>query len=185
MFRCAINKDVEIEVKTHFRLPSYTYLIMCREMIVFANTKATEFTHRFTFLPNFDYAPESKVIVYCVRDGKIIVDSVKVNMYDDFNAFIDLDVKPNTVQPGQIVDINVKSNPNSYIGLLGIDKSVLFSRGSNYLANDEIWDELNKFCSQIKLRSIDYLKLEGKWSFHYNSWYDFAVSEESYFPFSN
>lgn len=142
---------------------------------VFDDSNTTEFTHRFSFCPNFDYAPRAKVIIYCLRDQSIVSADVCVEMNDDFKNFIDLDVAPNTAKPGQIVDINVKSNPNSYIGLLGIDKSVLLLRGGNDLTSDQIWNELEMFSTQVKHRSYDYSE-ERKMPCYYNPWDDFSVS---------
>lgn len=114
------------------------------------------------------------VIVFCVRSQSIVSADVCVDLYDDFKNFIDVDATPDTAKPGQMVDINVKSNPNSYVGLLGIDKSVLILRGGNDLAHDQIWNELELFYTQVKYRSYDYCE-ERKPSYH-NPWDDFAVS---------
>lgn len=170
---------------SHFPYPSYTYLIACRGKIletktivpVFDDAETTEYVHKFTFLPTFDYAPKSKIIVYCVRDAAIVSTSVNADMYDDFKNYIELDVAPNTAKPGQIVDINVKSNPNSYIGLLGIDKSCIILRSGNDLAQDEIWNELELFHSEVKRRSYSYEEKKMRRMPHYNNlWEEFSVS---------
>lgn len=170
---------------SHYPYPSYTYLIACRGKIletktvspVFDDAETTEYVHRFSFLPTFDYAPRSNIIVYCVRDGAIVASSVSVEMYDDFKNYIDLDVTPNSAKPGQIVDINVKSNPNSYIGLLGIDKSCLILRSGNDLAQDEIWNELDLFHSEVKRRCYNFEeKRTRKMPYYNNLWEEFSVS---------
>lgn len=171
---------------SHYAFPTYTYVIVGRGRIletktiapVFDDSNTTEYTHRFSFRPNFDYAPRARVVVYCVRNNSIVSADVCVELYDDFKNFIDMDVTPHTAKPGQIVDITVKSNPNSYIGLLGIDKSVLLLRGGNDLAHDEIWNELELFYSQVKYRAYDYSEERKRPlpSYH-NPWDDFAVSE--------
>lgn len=170
---------------SHYAFPSYTYVIVGRGRIletkticpIFDDTTATEYTHRFSFHPDFNYAPKAKIIVYCVRNQSIVSADVCVDLYDDFKNFIDMDVTPNTAKPGHIVDINVKSNPNSYIGLLGIDKSVLILRGGNDLAHDQIWNELELFYSQVKYRSYDCSEDRKRPlpSYH-NPWDNFAVS---------
>lgn len=169
---------------SHYTFPSYTYVIIGRGKILdtktvtptFVESENSEYTHRFSFLPNFDYAPKAKVIVYYVRDRSIVSTTVYVDLYEDFKNFIELDVAPNTAKPGQIVDLNVKSNPNAYIGLLGIDKSVLILRSGNDLAQDEIWNELELFHSQVKRRIYDYSeKKQRKMPCYNNLWEDFSV----------
>lgn len=171
---------------SHYAFSTYTYVIVGRGRIletktvspVFEDSDATEYTHRFSFHPNFDYAPKAKVIVYCVRNQSIVTADVCVDLHDDFKNFIDMDVTPNTTNPGHTVDINVKSNPNSYIGLLGIDKSVLILRGGNDLAHDQIWNELESFNTQVKYRSYDYSEERKRpLPSYYNPWDDFSVSK--------
>ncbi|XP_031622614.1 CD109 antigen-like, partial [Contarinia nasturtii] len=180
--QCSINKPLEVEVMSHYPFSSYTYLIVCRGKILetktvvpaFTDTDASEYTHRFTFIPTFDYAPQAQIIVYCVRDNAIVSATQTADLYDDFKNFIDLDVAPNTAKPGQIVDINVKSNPNSYIGLLGIDKSVMLLRGGNDLARDGIWNELELFSSEVKRRSYIYENKKTRNCYYSNAWEDFS-----------
>ena len=38
---------------------------------------------------------------------------------------------PNSAEPGKAVDISVKAKPNSYVGVLGVDQSVLLMRTGN------------------------------------------------------
>lgn len=169
---------------SHYAFPSYTYLIVGRGKIletktiapVFDDSDTSEYVHRFTFLPNFNYSPKAQVIVYCVRNGSIISTKLSVDLYDDFKNFIDLDVSQETTKPGEIVDINVTSNPKSYIGLLGIDQSVLLLRSGNDLAQDEIWNELEMFHSNVKRRSYSHVeKRKRAMPLYVNSWDDFSV----------
>lgn len=58
--------------------------------------------------------------------------------------------------PGQEVDITVISKPNSYIGLMGIDQSVLLLREGNDLDQTEVFSELEMYSK----RGQSY----GKWN---------------------
>ena len=40
-------------------------------------------------------------------------------------------VAPDSVEPGKAVDISVKAKPNSYVGVLGVDQSVLLLKTGN------------------------------------------------------
>lgn len=170
---------------SHYPFPSYTYLIIGRGKILetktitpaFDDSDDSEYIHRFSFLPNFDYAPKATVIVYCVRNELIVSTSLYVELYDDFKNFIDLNVSSDKAKPGDVVDVKVTSNSKSYIGLLGIDQSVLLLRGGNDLARDEIWNELEMFHSNVKIRSHCHGQKKKKtMPFYHNEWNDFAVS---------
>jgi len=44
---------------------------------------------------------------------------------------VEVRVAPDSVEPGKAVDISVKAKPNSYVGVLGVDQSVLLLRKGN------------------------------------------------------
>lgn len=44
---------------------------------------------------------------------------------------MEVQVAPASVEPGKAVDIVVKAKPNSYVGVLGVDQSVLLLRTGN------------------------------------------------------
>lgn len=163
-------------------LHNYTYQIISRGKIVESKSihipENTNNSHRFKFVPTFDYAPRAKVIVYLVEGEAIRSTNVCVVLDQNLRNYIELNVTPDTAKPGQTVDINVKSNPKSYIGLLGIDQSVLLLRSGNDLAQDEVWNELDMFNSQTSYRHFDYDDSEKpkkkKYVLPYhNNWEDF------------
>lgn len=184
--RCRINEQIEVEVKAHFPYISYTYLIIGRGKILdmktirttFEDSDEFEYVHCFSFLPNFDYAPKVQIIIYCVRNESIVSTKLSLELYDDFKNFIDLEVAPDIVKPAETIDIEVRSSPSSsYIGLLGIDQSVLLMRGGNDLARDEIWNELEMFYSNVKPKSFDDMeKRRRSKPLYRNAWEDFSVN---------
>ncbi len=44
---------------------------------------------------------------------------------------MEIQVAPDSVEPGKAVDILVKAKPNSYVGVLGVDQSVLLLKTGN------------------------------------------------------
>ena len=48
-----------------------------------------------------------------------------------FSRQVDLEVSPGETQPGANVEVTVRTKPNSYVGLLGVDQSVLLLRSGN------------------------------------------------------
>lgn len=76
-------------------------------------------------------------------------------------------------RPGQEVDITIISKPNSYIGLLGVDQSVLLLRKGNDLDKSQIFNELNEYSRKQSAPSRYY---------GVDEWQDFAVSFDSNMP---
>lgn len=72
----------------------------------------------------------------------------------------------NEARPGQEVDITVISKPNSYVGLLGVDQSVLLLRKGNDFDKTQIFNELDEY-SRKQLSPSRYYGID--------EWEDFAV----------
>lgn len=191
IFSCSINKKIEVEVRSHQPFSSYTYLIVCHEQILESKTIKTlmsdsvssepiEYMHSFSFVPTLDYATILFIIIYCMREGALVTTTVVVKMLNDYKNFIELDIIPRTVQPGQIVDITVKSNPNSYVGLLGIDETArMFGRSGrfdcNHLNNYRVWEELNML-NAMEMPSSHRNTDPRKILYYYSDIDDFSVS---------
>lgn len=182
---CVINHEVEVELTSFQPLSSYTYFIVCRSKILDSKTVAvasesddqSPHTYNFKFLPNFNYAPRAKIIVYYMNGDQIVSTTVTAEMSADFKNFVELNVEPSVAKPGQSIELCVKSNANSIIGLLGYDQSVSLLRTGNDLARDEIWNELEMFNTQVKHRQQNYFdEPPSKMPAYYNPWDDFSVS---------
>lgn len=48
-------------------------------------------------------------------------------------------------KPGQDVDITISTNPDSYVGLLGVDQSVLLLKSGNDLTTGKVFDDLKTY----------------------------------------
>lgn len=79
---------------------------------------------------------------------------------------VELDVSTRETRPGREVDITVISKPNSYIGLMGIDQSVLLLRKGNDLDKTQVFNELDEFSRKQTLPQRYY---------GIDEWEDFAV----------
>lgn len=75
--------------------------------------------------------------------------------------------------PGQEVDITVISKPNSYIGLMGIDQSVLLLRDGNDLNEAEVFSELEKYSERGQSH--------GKWNTKTSKDFSVRICDFSFF----
>ncbi|XP_037033232.1 CD109 antigen-like [Bradysia coprophila] len=152
-----INEEVVVMVASKSPLQSYTYVILAKRSATLIEAKTITptyddlrshppfYIHKFTFVPDFNCAPQVEIIVYFIKDTKIKSTFLSVKFKGgDFANFIELDVTPNTAKPGQMVDISIKTNPNAYVGLLGVDKSVKLLGSGNDLTSVEIWKWANR-----------------------------------------
>lgn len=49
------------------------------------------------------------------------------------------------MKPGEEVKLQVKTDADSYVGLLGVDQSVLLLKSGNDLSKDDVFNGLNKY----------------------------------------
>lgn len=163
---------------SHHEFPSYTYVIVGSGRVLesktitisFDDSQSTEYPHRFSFLPTAEYAPKVHVIIYSVRNQMIVSEYICI-VLNEFKNFIELEIVPDKAKPSQMIDINVTSNPNSYIGLLAIDKSLMTLRSGNDLTESDIWDAMENCYTKINQRNSDY-----SYSSYFNAWMDFSVN---------
>ena len=125
-----------------------SYQIVCRGRIVESKTisvpnlKKTE----LTFTATNEMAPSSYVIVYYITsDGEIISDKLKIELESDLKNPIDIQLSSNQLKPSAALDIRVKTMKDSFVGLLGVDQSVLVLKKGNDIEKSKVMEELKEF----------------------------------------
>lgn len=109
--------------------------------------------------------PKAQVIVYTVRNDEMLSDHIEIDFGNDLQNFLTIELSADQTTPGQEVDITVISKPNSYVGLLGVDQSVLLLRRGNDLEKADIFAELGQY------EKRNYMSRNNE-----NNWVDFNVS---------
>lgn len=107
--------------------------------------------------------PKAQVLVYYIKNDEIISDNLEIEFGDDLQNFVRLELSNQKTTPSQDIDITITSKPNSYVGLLGIDQSVLLLRRGNDLEKTEVFKELEMYTEN------------GDLALPYRNWEDFTV----------
>lgn len=93
------------------------------------------------------------------------------HLFHKTNKIFQVDIKlAEQTKPGEILNITVKSQPKSFVGLLGVDQSVLLLKRGNDIEKSAVIDELNSFSN------IDRYNFESKDNEYYSSYTDFWTS---------
>lgn len=58
---------------------------------------------------------------------------------------IEVEISKNEVKPGADLDITVNTNLGSFVGLLGVDQSVLIMKSGNDIEHSSVFDELDAY----------------------------------------
>ncbi|KAL3260062.1 hypothetical protein MRX96_016533 [Rhipicephalus microplus] len=166
-----VGDIVEFEVNATDTLDHIVYEVMGRGDIVYAQTLPVSGvrSYRFSFSATFRMAPKARVLVYYVRkDGEVVADAVNydvggilrtpVSIYVCMHAciytFFTVHVQTSIAEtkPGGQVNVLVSTKPNAYIGVLGVDQSVLLLKKGNDLSQEQVIEELESFDSGKKAK---------------------------------
>lgn len=157
-----LNKEVTVEVRSTKELKSITYQVIGRGDVLVSQTVDVPNAKivSFRFLSTFLMVPTAKIHAYYVSSetGQIISDTTEITFPSNFQNPLKIDLSKTQAQPGEDVDLTITTNPNSYVGLLGVDQSVLLLKGGNDLDRNAIFDSLKKYDEQ----SYSYSPWRGK-----------------------
>lgn len=113
-----------------------------------------EDSYRFTFVPTFEMAPHVNVIIYYLEDSYLLSKNLSIELKERLENYIELNVDRDVATPDRVVNVNVNSNPNAFVGLVGVDQSaLLLSRGNN-LSRKDLWNEMLDFHREFTHNSI-------------------------------
>ncbi|XP_055684022.1 thioester-containing protein 1 allele R1-like isoform X2 [Lutzomyia longipalpis] len=143
-----VNREISVQVDSTEPMTHFTYQVIGRGDIIVSKTVEvpSRTSHTFKFLASFAMVPEAKLIVYFVRsDGEIVSDSQPIKFRSSFQNFVKLELDKTQAGPGDDISIVVNSKPNSFVGLLGVDQSVLLLKSGNDLSKDDIFNDLRSY----------------------------------------
>ncbi|KAG4078918.1 hypothetical protein HA402_005578 [Bradysia odoriphaga] len=142
-----IDREVSVEVTSTEPLDYFTYQILGRGDIIVTRTEPVPKTNYFvfSFLASFDMVPKAELIVYYLKGAQIISDTVDIEFGEELQNFVKVDTSVAQAQPGQNIDITVSTNAGSFVGLLGVDQSVILLKDGNDLSKPEVLRELDEY----------------------------------------
>ncbi|XP_058061517.1 thioester-containing protein 1 allele R1-like isoform X2 [Anopheles bellator] len=164
-----VGKDVVVEVAATAPMKFFTYQLLGRGDVLLSNTVAVPETtlHTFKFPAIFAMVPRAKLVVYYIApNGDMVSDSKVIQFDSELQNFMKVTLSKEQSKPGQDVEITVSTNPDSYVGLLGVDQSVLLLKSGNDITKEDVFSELEKY----EERSYGYYR--RKRSFSWRPWGD-------------
>ncbi|XP_076646328.1 thioester-containing protein 1 allele R1 isoform X2 [Halictus rubicundus] len=143
-----VNQDIEVEVNSTIPLKYINYEIFGRGDILDAGSiyVQNKLTTTFKFLATYVMAPTAHIIVYYVgTDGEVIADALDVELEGVLQNFVDINLAPDEVGPGENVNLIITSKPNSYVGLLGVDQRSILLKSGNDISREQVYKELKSY----------------------------------------
>lgn len=136
-----------VEVQSSHPLQNFAYQLIGQGKLFYAENVAVPDRkyHVFKFKATFDLVPMATLIVYFFKNGEIVATSLKIAINEDLNNFVKLKLSTTETQPGKDVSIDVVTNPASYVGLTGVDQSVLLLKKNEDLTKEEAFREMEDY----------------------------------------
>ncbi|XP_031631360.1 CD109 antigen-like [Contarinia nasturtii] len=142
-----LNENIVVEVKSKRLLQHFTYQVIGNGRLIYAENVVVpnRTDHVIKFKATFDLVPKATLIVYRVENSDIIATKNEISIDDDLNNFVKLKLSTTETQPSTNVSIDVSTNAESYVGLVGVDQSVLLLKKNFGLTKQDAFDEIISF----------------------------------------
>lgn len=146
--RWRLSDKIKIDVMSTEPLTELNYQVIAKGDIALSRQlKLQNVTnHQIAFTPNSSIAPKSKILVfYLASNGEIISDLSEIEFENELENFVNIQLSRSEAKPGDNVTILISSNPNSFIGILGVDQSVQLLKNDNDIQESTVFEEMKKF----------------------------------------
>ena len=157
-----VDQEVSFMVNATEPLNRLVYEVMGRGDIVLARSEnvpnANSFV--FSFMVTHRMAPKARIVIYYVRkdNQEVVADALNFDVSGVFKTDVTVSTNVKETKPGAMVDVRVDTKPNAFVGILGIDQSVLLLKSGNDITQQDVINELETYDA-------------GKTNKHFPRWY--------------
>uniref|UniRef100_A0A2M4BA09 TEP1-F n=1 Tax=Anopheles marajoara TaxID=58244 RepID=A0A2M4BA09_9DIPT len=144
----SLGKDMKFDVCSTKPLKYVAYAVLSRGAVVNGGVvEADDQTCIIITIPSvYAMVPRAKLLVfYMCKDGSVVSSSTTIEYRNIFENNLHLGITNQDVKPGETIDISVKANEESFVGLLAVDQSVLLHKTGNDLSRDCVAKELEAY----------------------------------------
>ncbi|KAI8041964.1 hypothetical protein M5D96_003261 [Drosophila gunungcola] len=142
-----LGERVSFDVKSIDDIPYFVYTIVARGNILlseYVDVPKGLNTYTVKFTPTFSMVPKATIYIHYVLNNDLHFEEKTIDFEKEFSNSIDISA-PVDAEPSEEVKLRVKTDADSFVGLLGVDQSVLLLKSGNDFSRDEIFNSLNKY----------------------------------------
>ena len=158
-----VGDTVRFRVRSTREARSFYYEVLSRGTVIFTDVSSGP---DIEFVATQLMAPSSRILVYQILpNNEIAADYLPFSVEASYPHEVEVGFSEMEVRPGAAVDINVRTQGESRVGLVAVDRSV-FILAENRLNLQQVFDELEKLymLPQVELheaRRIDAVTTRG------------------------
>lgn len=144
-----VGDSVSLEVVATEPFKKVVFEVMGRGDIVLARSIVVDdaTTHQFTFTVTHRMAPKARVLAYYVRseNQEVVADALNFDVEGVFRTPCSVSTSINETKPGANVDVTVSTKPGAFVGVLGLDQSILLLKTGNDVTQKDVIDDLETY----------------------------------------
>ncbi|KRJ97335.1 CD109 antigen isoform X2 [Drosophila yakuba] len=142
-----LGERVSFDVASIEELPYFVYTIVARGNIIltdYVDVPKGRKTYTVKFTPTFSMVPEATIYVHYILNNDLHFEEKTISFEKEFSNSIDISA-PTNAKPSEEVELRIQTDADSFVGLLGVDQSVLLLKSGNDLNQDDIFNSLKKY----------------------------------------
>ncbi|XP_018798388.1 PREDICTED: CD109 antigen isoform X5 [Bactrocera latifrons] len=142
-----LGKPVVVEVTSSEKIPYFVYTIVARGNIwksEYVDVPEGRQSQTIKFIPTFEMIPKASLYVHYVYDNNLRFEEKAIQFEKQFENTIDISAQPQA-KPGEQVQLHITTDPDSFVGLLGVDQSVLLLKSGNDITQEQIFNTLGDY----------------------------------------
>ncbi|XP_073826179.1 CD109 antigen-like [Musca autumnalis] len=150
-----LGEEFTIDILSDKPLVDFVYIVIARgkilrQQLVRLNDGITK-SYSIKMMATFDMVPETKIFAYFIDDiGEVRSSMVELRFAKQFQNKLKISALEET-KPGAEVTLQIETDPESFVGLLAVDQSVLLLETENDFDYETIFDDLNSYESGLYL----------------------------------
>ncbi|XP_073826161.1 CD109 antigen-like [Musca autumnalis] len=150
-----LGEKFTIDILSDKPLSDFVYIVIARgkilrQQLVRLNDGTTK-CYSFKMMATFDMVPETKIFAYFIDDtGEVRSSMVELRFEKQFQNKLNISALEET-KPGAEVTLQIETDPESFVGLLAVDQSVLLLETENDFDYETIFYDLNSYESGLYL----------------------------------
>ncbi len=144
-----VGKNLRIGIRATEPVDWITYQIFGRGKLTFAET--LRFSRELNFRATAEMSPHCRVVIYYVRDsGEIVADALDFEVDGALTNFVEIWTSRRETLPKSDVTLNLKAKPNSFVGVLAVDRSVRSLKSGHDINKADVISELRSYDSAVE-----------------------------------
>lgn len=158
-----INEDVQFIVTSTVKMSYIAYIVVTRGNIIKCSYEAfrtrTSYTLKLRMTP--EMSPESRLLVYTIKNGFLLNDDVELK-FDKFNNNFAVKLDKESYFPGETISLEVHAARDSYFALNSVDQSLLLvEKNRHNFDRNDLLQELAEFSNMDFENSLSLIHTFG------------------------